>query len=103
MFFELTNASITFQTVMNEMLLSYLDKFVINYLNNILIYFKNDEEHSQYVKLIVKALRTNDFYVKSSKCIFYQKRIEFCDHIIDNEKIRMSETKLKIIKNWSSL
>ena len=103
MFFELTNASITFQTMMNEMLRSYLDKFVIIYLNDILIYFKNDEKHSQHVKLIVKALRTNDFYVKSSKCVFYQKRIEFCDHIIDNEEIRMNETKLKIIRDWSSL
>ena len=87
---------------MNDLLRSYLDKFVIVYLNDILIYFKNDEKHTQHIKLMIKTLRKHEFYTKSSKCNFYQKHIEFCEHIIDDEKIKMNEAKFKIIKNWSS-
>ena len=88
---------------MNNLLRSYFDKFVIIYLNDILIYFKNDEEHTQYIKLMIKIFRKYKFYAKSSKCNFYQKHIKFCEHIIDDEKIKMNEMKFKIIKNWSSL
>ena len=76
---------------------------MIIYLNNILIYFKNDEEHTQHIKLMIKVFRKHEFYAKLLKCNFYQKHIKFCEHIIDDEKVKMNETKLKIIKNWSSL
>ena len=88
---------------MNDLLQSFLDKFVIIYLNDILIYFKNDEKHTQHIKLMIEAFRKHEFYTKSSKCNFYQKHIKFCEHIIDDEKIKMNETKFKIIKNWSPL
>ena len=103
MFFKLINASITFQIIMNDLLRSYLDKFVIIYLNDILIYFKNDEKHTQHIKLMIEVLCKHEFYAKLSKCNFYQKHIKFCEHIIDDGKIKMNETKFKIIKNWSSL
>ena len=103
MFFELINASITFQTIMNDLFWSYFDKFVIIYLNDILIYFKNDEKHTQHIKLMIEILHKHKFYAKSLKCNFYQKHIKFCEHIIDDEKIKMNKTKLKIIKNWLSL
>ena len=88
---------------MNDMLRLYLNKFVIVYLDDILIFSKNEEKHVEHVRLVMKALRTNDFYVKSSKCVFFQKHIEFCDYIINDEKIKINETKLKTIRNWSSL
>ena len=84
---------------MNDLFRSYLDKFVIIYLNDILIYFKNDEEHTQHIKLMVEVLRKHEFYAKSSKCNFYQKHIEFCEHIIGDEKVKMNKTKFKIIRN----
>ena len=74
---------------------------MIIYLNDILIYFKNDEKHTQHIKLMVEILRKHEFYAKSSKCNFYQKHIKFCEHIIDDEKIKMNKTKFKIIRNWS--
>ena len=84
---------------MNNLLRSYFDKFVIIYLNDILIYFKNDEKHTQHIKLMIEVFRKHEFYAKSSKCNFYQKHIKFCEHIIDDEKIKMNEMKFKIIKN----
>ena len=101
MFFELINAFAIFQNIMNDMFRFYLNKFVIVYLNDILIYFKNDEKHFEHVKLVMKIFRKNDYYAKSSKCVFFQKIIEFCDHIVNNEEIRMNEIKLKVIRNWS--
>ena len=99
MLFELINASITFQTIINDLLRSYLDKFMIIYLNDILIYFKNNEKHTQHIKLMIEVFRKHEFYAKPSKCNFYQKHIKFCEHIIDDEKIKMNETKFKIIRN----
>ena len=103
MFFELVNVFAIFQAIMNDMLRPYLDKFVIVYLNDILIYFKNDEEHLEHVKLVIEVLHKHDYYAKSSKCSFFQQQIEFCEHIVDNGEMRMNEIKLKIIQNWSSL
>ena len=56
---------------MNDLLRSYFDKFMIIYLNDILIYFKNDEKHTQHIKLMIKILRKHEFYIKSLKCNFY--------------------------------
>ena len=99
MSFELINAFVTFQSIINDILRLYLNKFVIVYLDDILIFSKNEEKHVEHVRLVMKALRTNDFYVKSSKCVFFQKHIEFYDHIINDEKIKINKTKLKTIKN----
>ena len=99
MLFNLINASITFQTIINNLFRLFFDKFVIIYLNNILIYFKNDEKHTQYIKLMIKVFRKHKFYAKLSKCNFYQKHIKFCEHIIGDEKIKINETKFKTIKN----
>ena len=98
MLFELINALAIFQIIMNDLLRSFLDKFVIVYLDDILIYNKNEEKHLQHVKLIVETLRKNDYYAKSSKFAFFQKHIEFCDHIIDDEKIKMNQNKLRCIR-----
>ena len=84
---------------MNDMFKFYLNKFVIIYLDNILIFSKNEEKHVEHVRLIMKAFRTNNFYVKSSKYIFFQKYIEFYNHIIYDEKVKINKTKFKIIKN----
>ena len=100
--FGLINASIMFQAIMNDLFRPYLDKFVIIYLNDILIYFKNDEKHTQHIKLMIEVFRKHEFYAKPSKCNFYQKHIKFCEHIIGDKKVKMNEAKFKIIKNWSS-
>ena len=72
---------------------------MIMYLNDILIYFKNDEKHTQHIKLMIEIFRKHEFYAKSLKYNFYQKHIKFCEYIIDDKKIKMNKTKFKIIKN----
>lgn len=90
MFFKLINVSTIFQIIMNDMLRSYLNKFVIVYLNDILIYNKNDEKHLEHDKFVIEIFQKKKNYVKSLKCFFFQKHIEFCEHIVDNEKIQIN-------------
>ena len=84
---------------MNDILRFFLNKFVIVYLNDILIYFQNDKKYLDYVKLVIEIFHKNDYYTKSSKCFFFQKYIEFYEHVIKNDKIQMNEKKLKIIRD----
>ena len=102
-FFDFANASITFQNIMNNILRFFLNKFVIVYLNDILIYSQNDEKYFEYVKLVIEIFHKNNYYAKSLKCFFFQKYIEFCEYVIKNDKIQMNEKKLKIIRDWSLL
>ena len=56
---------------MNDIFRFYLNKFVVIYLNDILIYFKNNEKHYEHIKFVMKTFRKNNYYIKSSKCIFF--------------------------------
>ena len=69
-FFDFVNASITFQNIMNDILRFFLNKFVIVYLNNILIYFQNDENHFEHVKFVIKIFYKNNYYAKLLKYFF---------------------------------
>ena len=82
MLFELTNASATFQEIMNDILHLYLDKFVVVYLDNILIYSNFREEHLEHVQKVLALLKKHKLYAKLFKCAFLQQAIEFCDHIV---------------------
>ena len=73
MSFELTNTSATFQKLINHMLYDYLNKFVIAYLDNILIYFKNEKNHKKNVKEILKRFQKKKFYFKSEKYEFHKQ------------------------------
>ena len=72
MFFDLINILIIFQNIMNDMLRFFLDKFVIVYFDNILIYNKNNKKHFEHVRLVMKTFYKNDYYAKSSKYVFFQ-------------------------------
>ena len=72
MLFELMNASAMFQELINHVLYNHLNKFVITYLNNILIYFENKENHEKHIKKILKKFQEKNFYLKSEKCEFHK-------------------------------
>jgi hypothetical protein len=72
--FGLSNAPIVFMCLMNEVFKEYLDKFVIFFLDDILIYSKTEEEHEKHLRMVLQVLREHKLYAKLSKCIFYQKR-----------------------------
>jgi len=84
--------------MMNKILCPFLNKFVVVYLNNILIFSKTKEEHLEHVQLVFKALKEAKLYAKPSKCSFITKSIKFCKHIIRNGQVYIEEDKVCTIK-----
>ncbi|KAJ7951825.1 Retrotransposon protein, putative, Ty3-gypsy subclass [Quillaja saponaria] len=85
--FGLTNAPATFCTLMNQVFRGYLDKFVVVYLDDIVIYSSTLEDHKQHLQLVFNRLRENQLFVKREKCSFAQKRIKFLGHIIEEGRV----------------
>ncbi len=101
MLFELKNASVTFQRLINDTLREYLDDFAITYLNDILIYSDDLEMHCSHVHKILKKLNKRTLYVKKSKNRFETKKIKFLNYIIQSEQIKKNSRKTNAVRNWS--
>jgi len=100
--FGLFNAPAAFQCFMNEILADLLDVCVVVYLDDILIYSENLEEHRQHVKEVLKRLRKHKLYMFSPKCLFHQDKIEFLGYIISTTGLQMDESKVQTIRDWSA-
>eukprot|EP00253_Pinus_taeda_P029424 PITA_29424 len=98
--FGLTNAPAVFMNLMNSVFRQYLDKFVQVFLDDILIYSKNEEEHEEHLRLVLSCLRERQLYGKLSKCSFFQERIHYLGHIISGEGISVDPEKVKAIMDW---
>jgi hypothetical protein len=85
--FGLSNAPVVFMCLMNGIFREYLDKFVIVFLDDILIYSKSEEEHEKHLRMVLQVLREHQLYAKLSKCSFYQRKIHYLGHIISEEGI----------------
>ena len=80
--FGLTNAPATFMCLMNSVFSRHLEKFVLVFPDDILVYSKNEEEHGEHLRLTLQFLREHCLYAKLSKCDFYKDRIQYLGHII---------------------
>ncbi|GKE12496.1 putative reverse transcriptase domain-containing protein, partial [Tanacetum coccineum] len=98
--FGLTNAPTVFMDLMNRVCKPYLDKFVIVFINDILIYSKSKEEHSEHLKIILDLLKKEKLYAKFSKCDFWLESVQFLGHVINSEGIYVDPAKIEAIKNW---
>ena len=87
-------------SVMNHIFQDLLDKFVIVYLDDILIYSKTMEEHTEHLKKILMRLRQQKFYGKLSKCYFAVNEVEYLGHIISSNGISVDQEKVKAISEW---
>ena len=101
--FRLINVPAIFQKRINSMLGEYLDKFIIAYLDNIIIYFNNKKEHFQYIKWVLQRLADKKILVAIKKYKFHTTKTEFCRFIIKLEKLSMDPKKIKAIVNWQEL
>ena len=81
MFFGLTNAPAYFMYLMNKVFMEYLDKFVVVFIDDILVYSKNEEEHEEYLRLVLQKLKENQLYAKLSKCEFWLDEVSFLGHV----------------------
>ncbi|GKE71688.1 putative reverse transcriptase domain-containing protein [Tanacetum coccineum] len=100
--FSLMNAPAVFMDLMNRVCKSYLDKFVIVFIDDILIYSKNKKEHEEHLKAILELLKKEELYAKFSKCEFLIPKVQFLGHVIDSQGIHVDPAKSESIKDWAS-
>jgi hypothetical protein len=102
MSFELTNAPAHFTYLMNSVFIPELDKFVVVFIDDILIYSKNEEEHAKHLWIILMRLREHQLYAKFSKCAFWLEEIQVLGHVLSVKGIAVDPSKFKDILEWKS-
>ena len=98
--FGLTNAPATFQCIMNDVLAPYLRKFVMVFLDDILIYSPSFDTHVTHLQQVLAKLREHQLYMKLSKCSFAQHQIEYLGHIISQEGVATDPSKTVAMTQW---
>ena len=98
--FGLTNAPAAFMDMMNRVFNPYLDKFVIVFIDDILVYSGSQEEHAEHLRTILQILREHQLYAKFSKCQFWLNKVAFLGHVISTEGISVDPQKIEAIVNW---
>ena len=98
--FNLTNASVTFQSYINTVLWGLLNVFYVIYLDDILIFLKNKEEYVIYIKEVLERLHQFQLYAKLSKCNFIINKVDFLDFVVSANSIKMKSSCITVIMNW---
>ncbi|WVZ77744.1 hypothetical protein U9M48_025571 [Paspalum notatum var. saurae] len=100
MSFGLTNAPAFFMYMMNSVFMNELDKFVVVFIDDILIYSKNEKEHEEHLRIVLTQLRKHKLYAKFSKCAFWLKEVGFLGHILSEKGVAVDPNKVKDVLNW---
>ncbi|WVZ70423.1 hypothetical protein U9M48_019094 [Paspalum notatum var. saurae] len=103
MSFGLTNAPAYFMNLMNKVFIEYLDKFVVVFIDDILIYSKTEEEHEEHLRLVLQKLREHKLYAKLSKCEFWLDQVPFLGHIVSKGGIMVDPSKISSVMDWKVL
>ncbi|KAL8093525.1 hypothetical protein AgCh_035410 [Apium graveolens] len=100
MSFGLTNAPAAFMDLMNRVYKEYLDKFVILFIDDILIYLKNPKDHAVHLQIALQKLREKQLYAKFSKCEFWLTEVQFLGHVVSREGIKVDPVKIEAVSKW---
>jgi hypothetical protein len=98
--FGLTNAPTTFMCLMNNVLSKFMNKFVLVFIDDILIYSKNKKENEEHLRLVLQVLREYHLYAKISKCDFFQKKVHYLGHVISKEGVAVDPDKIRSNMEW---
>jgi len=100
--FGVTNAPAVFMDYMNRIFRPFLDKFVVVFIDDILIYSRTQEEHAEHLRLVLGVLREKQLYAKLSKCEFWMDEVQFLGHVISAQGIAVDPTKVEAVVKWES-
>nr|GEV59881.1 reverse transcriptase domain-containing protein [Tanacetum cinerariifolium] len=100
--FGLINAPVVFMDLINRVCKPYLDKFMTVFIDDILIYSRNKEEHGDHLRIILELLKKEKLYAKISKCDFWVNIVQFLGHVTDSRGIHVNPAKIETVKNWAS-
>ncbi|WVZ70252.1 hypothetical protein U9M48_018930 [Paspalum notatum var. saurae] len=98
--FGLTNAPAFFMYLMNSVFMNELDKFVVVFIDDILVYSKNEKEHEEHLRIVLSRLREHKLYAKFSKCAFWLKEVAFLGHILSAKGVAVDPSKVEDVLNW---
>jgi hypothetical protein len=102
MSFGLTNAPAYFMYMMNKVFMEHLDKFVMVFINDLLVYSRNEEEHEGHLLLVLQKLRDHKLYAKLSKCEFWLKQVAFLGHVISKGGISVDPGMVQDVLSWKA-
>ncbi|KAK5773241.1 hypothetical protein PVK06_049546 [Gossypium arboreum] len=98
--FGLTNAPAAFMDLMNRVFQPYLDRFVVVFIDDILVYSKTEEKHEEHLRIVLQVLREKELYAKFSKCEFWLREVAFLGHVVSTEGIRVDPRKVEAVLGW---
>ena len=98
--FGLTNAPAAFMDMMNRIFRPFLDKFIIVFIDDILVYSRSREEHEEHLRITLQLLRDHQLYAKFSKCEFWLTEVIFLGHVVSGEGIKVDPQKVEAVANW---
>ncbi|KAK8942809.1 hypothetical protein KSP39_PZI009568 [Platanthera zijinensis] len=101
MSFGLTNALSAFMDMMNRVFKDFLDKFVVVFIDDVLVYSRNVEEHDQHLRLVLSALRNHKLFAKLSKCEFWLPQVSFLGHVVNKDGISVDPEKVAAVMEWT--
>ena len=99
--YGLTNAPGVFMNLMNKLFMKYLDKFVVVFIGDILIFSKSKEEHAEHLRIVLQILRENQLYAKFNKCEFWLDQVAFLGHIVSGRGVEVDPSKIESVMSWS--
>ena len=100
MSFGLTNASAYFMYLMNSVFMPELDKFVVAFIDDILIYWENEADHIEHLRIVLSRLREHKLYAKFSKCEFWLSKVHFLGHILSRDGISIDPSKVQEVMDY---
>jgi hypothetical protein len=100
MSFGLTNALAYFMHLMNKVFMEYLDRFIVVFIDDILVFSKMMEEHEEHLRLVLEKLWSNQLYAKFNKCEFWLTEVAFLEHVISAGGVSVDPGKVKDVLNW---
>ena len=100
--FGLTNAPAYFMYLMNSVFMPELDKFVVVFIDDILIYSENESDHEEHLRIVLSRLREHKLYAKFSKCEFWMSKVPFLGHILSRDGISVDPSKVQEVMDWKA-